>query len=296
MSPRRRKREGPTGLLLIDKPVGPTSREVAESVCRAQGWPQAGHCGTLDPLASGLLVLVSGRATRVQDVLTGHDKEYEANVRFGATSVTDDAEGPITDRAVERVPEAADVGEALERLTGEIRQRPPALSAIRIDGKRAFARVRDGEDVEVPERDVVVHGLEVTRFEYPELDMVVRCGAGTYVRSLARDLGEILRCGAYLSGLRRRRSGWFSVGDASRPEDVTADSLMSLERALEHAPRIDVARADLESFLAGREVATESVDAPTEAVAWCDDRVVAKCRSTGLGVIRMKRLIVDPRT
>lgn len=295
MSPRRRRREGPTGLLLIDKPVGPTSREVAETVCRAQGWPQAGHCGTLDPLASGLLVLVSGRATRVQDLLTGHDKEYEAAVRFGATSVTDDAEGPISERTVEHIPDEVEVRAALERLTGVIRQRPPALSAIRIDGKRAFARVRDGEEVEVPERDVVVHALDLTRFDYPDLEFVVRCGAGTYVRSLARDLGEFLDCGAYLSGLRRRRSGWFSVGDASVPKNVTEASLLSLESALADAPRIDVAETDLEPFLAGREVAAPGTEGGVEAVAWCDGRVVAKCRTTASGVVRMKRLIVDPR-
>lgn len=297
MSRRRRKREGPTGLLLIDKPVGPTSREVAESVCRGQGWPQAGHCGTLDPLASGLLVLVSGRATRVQDLLTGHDKVYDAVVRFGGDSVTDDAEGPITARDVSPPPGAGEVEAALARLTGEISQRPPALSAIRIDGKRAFARVREGEDVVVPERPVVVHRLDIVGYDYPELRLQVACGAGTYVRSLARDAGEMLGCGGYLTGLRRRRSGWFSVEDAVSPDDVTPESLIPLEDALEPLPRVDVPPEALEAFLGGREVNVDPTP-PTdagEALAWSSGRVVARSRMVGPGVARMKRLIVDPR-
>lgn len=293
---RRRRLEGPTGILLVDKPVGPTSREVAESVCRGMGWPQAGHCGTLDPLASGLLVLVSGRAARVQDLLTGHDKEYDARLRLGAVSVTDDAEGPVEEREVMRRPDMEDVTAALERLSGAILQRPPALSAIRIDGRRAFARVRGGETVEVPSREVVVHSIDVVGFEWPVLELAVSCGAGTYVRSLARDLGDSLGCGAYLTGLRRRRSGWFSVEAASTPDRVAPESLIALEDALAPVPRVDVPAEALERFLAGREIEVAGI-APghAELLAWCGNRVTARCVVREPGVVRMRRLIVDPR-
>lgn len=293
--PRRRRRDaatGPSGVLLVDKPEGPTSRTVVSDLARRLDLPSAGHCGTLDPRASGLLVVVSGAATRVQDLFTGHDKRYEAVVRLGATSATDDGEGPIVStEPPPTLPEPWSVGSALRSFVGEIEQRPPAVSAVHVDGQRAWKRVRDGEEVEVPSRKVVVHAIEGIQFEWPTVSFDVSCGAGTYIRSIARDVGELLGCGGYLESLRRTRAGRFDVADAVAPEDATAERVLPLEAVLDDVPRVDVPEADLDRLMSGQELSGAEMEEGAEPILWCAGKVIARGLVLADGRYRMRRII-----
>ncbi len=210
----------PDGLLLIDKPAGWTSHDVVAKARRLAGTRKVGHAGTLDPMATGVLVLGIGKATRLLTFLVGCDKSYAATVRLGATTVTDDAEGEVTSTCPVIV-SGADLAAAVEGLTGPIEQVPSAVSAIRIDGKRAYARVRAGEEVALVARPVTVSRFAIlaTR-EVPidgipmlDVDVEVDVSSGTYVRALARDLGTALGVGGHLTGLRRTRVGPFPVAE-----------------------------------------------------------------------------------
>ena len=203
------------GLLLCDKPAGMTSHDVVAQVRRRLGrGVKVGHAGTLDPFATGLLVVLVGRATKVQRFVMEMRKRYEVTARFGAVSSTGDPEGEITETG--RVPE----GE-LVLPTGEVRQRPPVYSAVKIHGQRAYKLARAGVSVEMPERQITVYSFDETRRQGFERDFVIECSSGTYVRSLIADLGD-----AYCTALRRTRIGEFDVADAD-PE-----RLLPLEQAL----------------------------------------------------------------
>ncbi len=210
------------GLLLCDKPAGITSHDVVAQTRRRLGRGlKVGHAGTLDPFATGLLIVLVGRATRIQRFVMALPKRYEVTARFGAVSTTGDPEGEIT--VTDQVP-AGD----LALPTGVIRQRPPAYSAVKINGRRAYKLARAGETFEIPEREVTVHRFEETRRAGAERDFVIECSSGTYVRSLIADLGD-----AYCTALRRTRIGDFDVSDAD-PE-----RLLPLELALRHIPVSD---------------------------------------------------------
>jgi len=203
------------GLLLCDKPAGSTSHDVVAQVRRRLGkGVKVGHAGTLDPFATGLLVVLVGRATKIQDQVMQLRKRYEVTARFGATSTTGDPEGEITETG--NIPAGA-----LELPTGEVWQRPPVYSAVKIHGKRAYKLARAGVEVEMPLRQVTVYRFEQTRNQGAERDFVIECSSGTYVRSLIADLGD-----AYCVSLRRTRIGDFDVRDAD-PE-----RLLPLEQAL----------------------------------------------------------------
>lgn len=214
----------PDGLLVVDKPSGWTSHDVVGRVRRLAGTRKVGHAGTLDPMATGVLVLGVGRATRLLTYLVGADKEYTATVRLGQTTVTDDAEGEVTASrgAAEVDPDA--LQRALAGLRGPIDQVPSAVSAIKVGGQRAYARVRGGEQVELAARPVVVHRFDVLDRRtatagdgtpVTDIDVVVVCSSGTYVRALARDLGAALDTGGHLTALRRTRVGPFTLDHAA---------------------------------------------------------------------------------
>ena len=216
--------DAPTaGLLLVDKPAGISSFGAIARLRRAYG-RKLGHTGTLDPFATGLLVVLHGRATRLAPYLGGLDKRYLATVQFGATSTTDDPEGDVEQTGGTTT--EAQLVAALPAFIGEIQQIPPAASAVHIDGERAYRRFRRGETVTVPARQVAVHGITLMHFDVAtqtaQLD--ISCGTGTYIRSIARDLGDELGTGAYLTALRRTEVGDFRVEDAAAP-DAIADSL-----------------------------------------------------------------------
>ena len=209
-----------SGILLVDKPGGMTSHDVVSRTRKRLGTRKVGHAGTLDPMATGLLVLGVGSSTRLLTYLVGLDKEYLATIRLGAGSTTDDAEGELGARAdapaLAAVTDEA-IAAAASMLTGRISQRPSTVSAIKVDGRRAYARARAGEAVVLAERPVTIAALElleVRRGEWIDVDVRVECSSGTYVRALARDLGAGLGVGGHLTALRRTRIGPFRVEEA----------------------------------------------------------------------------------
>ena len=215
----------PDGLVIVDKPAGWTSHDVVGRIRTLARTRRVGHAGTLDPMATGVLVLGIGRATRLLGHISGHDKAYSATIRLGWATVTDDAQGERTWGAPADGLAIQDILAVVERLTGRILQRPSAVSAIKVAGRRAHDRVRAGETVELPARPVLVSVFDIDdRRADPsagtsELDVSVVCSSGTYVRALARDLGESLGVGGHLTALRRTRVGGFHTEDA---HDLTA--------------------------------------------------------------------------
>jgi tRNA pseudouridine55 synthase len=222
-----RARTAPDGIVVVDKPAGMTSHDVVARVRRIAGTRKVGHAGTLDPMATGVLILGIERATRLLGHLALTDKAYDATIRLGVATVTDDAEGEETARAdASGVTDAAIAG-GIAALTGDIAQRPSAVSAIKVDGVRSYARVRSGEDVELPARPVTVSRFDVlgTRRDdrVVDLDVTVTCTSGTYIRALARDLGEALGVGGHLTALRRTRVGPFGL-DSARTLELLEES------------------------------------------------------------------------
>ncbi|HSE13665.1 MAG TPA: tRNA pseudouridine(55) synthase TruB [Rudaea sp.] len=232
-----------SGILLLDKPQGLSSNQALQRVRRLFGARKAGHTGSLDPMATGLLPICFGEATKIAGYLLGSRKAYEAEVRLGVTTTTDDAEGEVVSTRPVPVLSDASFDAALCTLRGRIRQTPPAYSAIKQDGVALYKRARRGEDVHVPEREVEVFRLDLLGHEGDRLRLHVECGSGTYVRSLARDLGERLGCGAHLVALRRT---W--VDPFVRPSMHRFDEL---ERTLDKAGRtgLDALLLPLESAL-----------------------------------------------
>jgi tRNA pseudouridine55 synthase len=210
----RRQEGGPEGILLVDKPAGWTSHDVVAKVRRLAGQRRAGHTGTLDPAATGLLVLCLGRATRLVEYMTADAKEYEGTIALGVTTDTDDAEGTVT--AERPVPEVTpeQLGSLERRFSGTILQVPPAFSAVQVQGRRAYAAAREGRPFDLPAREVTVHRLSLEARDGGLLGIRMTCSGGTYVRSIARDIGAALGCGAHLASLRRLRAGPFHVEDA----------------------------------------------------------------------------------
>ncbi len=251
------------GLLVVDKPAGWTSHDVVGRCRRLAGTRKVGHAGTLDPMATGVLVLGVGRATRLLGHLALTDKAYDATVRLGATTVTDDAEGEVvTSTDASAVTDEA-VVRGMSALTGPISQVPSAVSAVKVDGVRAYARVRAGEQVELAARPVVVSRFELLARRGDELDVAVECTSGTYVRALARDLGAALGVGAHLTALRRTRVGPFDLARAR-----------TLEQHAEHLALLPLEAAVAASF------ARRELD-PDEAVALSHGKRLAPTGAEG---------------
>jgi len=206
------------GLLVVDKPLGWSSMDVVRRVRHAAGFVKTGHAGTLDPLATGVVVCCLGRATRAVEALMAQPKRYETVIDLSAFTSTDDREGPRQEVMVERPPTEAEIDEALQGFVGEIEQAPPAYSAIHVEGKRAYDLARAGEQVELPKRVVRVDGIQRLGYAWPELTLAIDCGKGFYVRSLARDLGARLGCGGHLASLRRTAVGEYDLSRAVGPE------------------------------------------------------------------------------
>ena len=257
----------PEGLLIVDKPAGLTSHDVVARLRRVLGTRRVGHAGTLDPMATGVLVCGVGRATRLLGLLALVDKEYLATIRLGVSTTSDDAEGEVVHQMPAQVSAEAIEG-ALAPLRGTISQRPSSVSAIKVDGKRAYARVRAGEIVELSAREVTISVLVVTDIRsgavdsHPVTDVDVRvvCSSGTYVRAIARDAGESLGVGGHLTALRRTRVGRYSIESAQSLDDLLRDEpdeprLMSMA---------DVARMEFASIV---------VDAATAAAVLHGARV-----------------------
>ncbi len=205
-----------SGVLVVDKPIGLTSHDVVQIIRRGTGIRRAGHTGTLDPRASGVLVVLIGPAVRLSEYVSASDKRYQATIRLGSSTDTYDAEGAVTGSPTVSVDEITEeqFNKVLERFIGEIEQVPPPYSAVKVQGRRAYDMAREGEEVDLAPRIIKVYSLEILEWAPPEVVIDVYCSSGTYVRSLANDLGKELGTGAHLVGLRRTKSGRFTLRDA----------------------------------------------------------------------------------
>jgi tRNA pseudouridine55 synthase len=237
-------------VLCLDKPAGMTSFAAVTAVRRRLGADKAGHCGTLDPMATGVLPVCVGEATKLVQFLVDHDKTYLATVRLGIATDTQDAEGAVVGNAAFDHVTARDVASAAASFVGRYLQKVPAYSAVRVQGERLYERARRGEEVEAPERQVHVHALRVVSCVLPVLELEVECGRGTYVRAIASDLGERLGTVAHLAALRRTRVGAFRIEDAVALDDLEGDAvLVSARDALRGMPELAL-DAEESSFLA----------------------------------------------
>jgi tRNA pseudouridine55 synthase len=219
------------GVIVIDKPAGVTSARVVERVKRLlPRGTKVGHAGTLDPFATGVLVVLVGRATKLCEAMMDRPKAYDATVKLGATTETDDPESPERITPDAQPPDRTTIDAALHHFRGTVMQRPPAYSAIKVAGQRAYDLARGGADVVLEARPVKVYGIDVARYEFPLLDLTVECGRGTYVRSIARDLGERLGTGAYLTKLRRTRVGTYTTDDALPLDALRRETILTAVR------------------------------------------------------------------
>ncbi|OGJ60708.1 tRNA pseudouridine(55) synthase TruB [Candidatus Peribacteria bacterium RIFCSPHIGHO2_02_FULL_53_20] len=265
------------GFLLINKPTGPTSHDIVAIVRRVLPEQSIGHLGTLDPAAEGLLVLAVGsKALKVVELFKGLPKAYEADVRLGAVSTTYDREGVITEIPQKpgwEMPEPAAVQRLLnEKFTGKIAQVPPAASAVHIGGERAYRKMRQGRAVDLPPRDVTITECTLVSYEHPIVRLFVRCGSGTYIRSLAHDFGAALRIGGYLSALKRTEVGEWKLEHAVTAESVRWTDVLPLKEVLKSFPGVMLTAEEAKDLSFGKNIAKEV--AP-DTIAWCNDLPIA---------------------
>ena len=249
------------GLVLIDKPTGWTSHDVVAKVRKAVGTKKVGHAGTLDPLATGLLVLGIESGTKLLTFLVGADKTYLATIRLGVSTVSDDSQSEVLETATEAAlaeVENSQIQQEIQKLTGVISQRPSSVSAIKVDGKRAYDLVRAGEEVELKSREVTVSAFELissrTTLEgFIDLEVKVDCSSGTYIRALARDLGQALGVGGHITALRRTRVGSFNVADANQITDLENLTLTPLAKAASDLfPTMDLSDQQVTDLVHGK--------------------------------------------
>lgn len=254
------------GLLLVDKPAGLTSHDAVEALRRTLRTRRVGHAGTLDPAATGLLVVLVERATRVAEYLQEEEKEYRVTVRLGLRTPTDDlTSAPLESRPVPSLSREA-LEPVLARFRGSVLQRPPDYAAVKVGGRKLYEYARAGKPTAVAPRAVTLHALDLLALRPPDLDLRVACSAGTYVRAIARDLGEALGCGGAVAVLRRTRAGAFRVEDAAPLESFRGrrleEVLVPLDRALGHLPRITLRPEAAEKIRHGQVVGPEDFEAP----------------------------------
>jgi tRNA pseudouridine55 synthase len=242
MKPNPMEAQGPSGVLLVDKAPDMTSHDVVAIARRALNTKKIGHCGTLDPMATGLLMLVIGRATKIQDLLMSEDKEYVGTMTLGAVTSTQDRQGEVLESKPVPAFSEAEIRAAFDAFTGEFEQIPPMVSAIKKDGVPLYKLARKGQTIEREPRPVRVDGYQVTRIELPEVDFIVNCSKGFYVRTYAHDIGEKLGCGGHLSALRRTRSGKFTLDRAVTVADLKTAPREDLLKAMVTLAEISLMR------------------------------------------------------
>jgi len=243
------------GLLNIDKPAGVSSRKIVNDVQRLVYPAKVGHAGTLDPLATGVLVVCFGRATRLVPYVQQQPKEYLATFLLGRESDSDDIEQEVIELADAPVPTRDEIESALPQFVGLIQQRPPAFSAVKVGGRRAYKLARTGKAVELAERPVTIYGIELVEYDYPRLVVEIRCGSGTYVRAVGRDLAAGLGTAAVMSELRRTAIGSFHADDACTTETLTlaslAKNLLPASSAVSQLPTVIVDEVEIERLRTG---------------------------------------------
>lgn len=278
-----------SGILLVDKPQGITSHGVVARTRKAAGTRKVGHAGTLDPMATGLLVLGINSSTRLLTYLVGLDKEYFATIRLGASTSTDDAEGETVASADASSVTAEQIEAGIAPLRGDIEQVPSSVSAIKVDGKRAYALVREGETVELKSRAVTISAFEVldvrTAETFTDVDVRVECSSGTYIRALARDLGATLEVGGHLTALRRTRIGPFSIADAAGLDDLAPETQLLAPAAVAATlfATFEASAQEVTDLVHGKRIqipALEGAEGPIAAIA-PDGRLVGLLTLTG---------------
>ena len=257
------------GVLNIDKPTGMTSHDVVNRVRRVAETRRVGHAGTLDPLATGVLLVCVGRATRLVEYLVGQQKVYEATIRLGQTTNTYDADGEvIQERPLTFSPQ--DLENALSQFRGEIEQVPPMFSAIKQDGQPLYKLARQGKEVARKTRQITIDELSVLAWDAPHSTVRVACSSGTYIRSLAHDLGEVLGCGGHITTLRRIAVGDFGVDTAVSLNDLSPENVTSYllppDTAVAHLPRLDLTKQDSDDLLQGKQITSQSPQLPQTLV------------------------------
>ena len=247
------------GLLLVDKPRGVTSHDVVDVVRRGLGTRKVGHAGTLDPMATGLLLIGVGRATRLLRFLGALPKTYEGTLRLGVETTTLDADGDVV-REVDVHVSEADVAAAMRALVGESLQHPPAYSAVKVGGRKLYEAAREGERLEAEPRSIRVDAFDLVSFDPPDATFRVTCSGGTYVRVLAADAGAALSCGAHLTALRRTGIGPYEVDDAVTPD--RADDPLPMDAAVRHLPRLDLDAEEAVAASHGRPLGPAGLTGP----------------------------------
>ncbi|SIN79939.1 tRNA pseudouridine synthase B [Singulisphaera sp. GP187] len=255
-----------SGLLNLNKPGGMTSRDVVNIISRQRRGMKVGHAGTLDPLASGVLVVCLGKATRLIEYVQRMPKTYRTTVRLGAVSNTLDADGTVVEVEAPRQPSLPEIQAALGPLIGTVLQRPPEVSALKVGGKRAYDLARAGQVVTLEPRLVRIDRIDLLKYEWPRLDLEIACGSGTYVRSIARDVGEALGCGGLVEVLVRTRIGSFCIEEALDPLTLTAEtlagSLRSASEAVAALPNLAVTGAQVAELIQGRALSLTAFSGP----------------------------------
>jgi tRNA pseudouridine55 synthase len=294
------------GIINLSKPAGWTSHDVVAKVRRILGQREVGHAGTLDPMATGVLVLCAGQATRVAEYLTAHDKRYLAEIRLGVSTDTYDVEGRVVREAPVPPLSREHIAAALDRFVGEIDQVPPAYSAIKQGGVPAHRLARRGGEVVLAARRVTIHRIELLSWQSPELEAEVECGAGTYIRSLAHDLGEVLGCGAVLSALARTRSGPFPSTESVTLEQLAEaaasghlpEHLLPLRLALEGLAQVTVDAEGATDLRHGRAVpgAPATEGAAGYAVDTAGNVIAIVSYSADQGVWRPRKVFTQEPT
>ena len=281
------------GILLLDKPQGLSSNQALQRARHIFAARKAGHTGSLDPLATGLLPICFGEATKIAGYLLGSHKAYDAECLLGVTTSTDDAEGEVIEKRP--VPASLDIESVLKSLRGRTTQIPPKYAAIKIGGVALYKRARRGEDVEVPSREVDVFRFDLLKREGDKLSLHVECGSGTYVRSLARDLGELLGCGAHLTSLRRlwvdpfREPRMFTLDELKSAEDVDS-LLLPLEEGLSALPSLTLDSADELSLRQGKTLLRpDQTRAPLARAVDASGKLIALVEIDTSGEVRVKR-------
>lgn len=288
----RKRMSEPSGLVVIDKPAGWTSHDVVGRMRRLLGTRKVGHGGTLDPMATGVLIIACGKATRLLQYISAHDKAYEATIRLGQSTVTDDAEGEVVATASASLVTDEAIAAGIALLTGDIMQRPSSVSAIKVNGERSYARVRAGEDVELAARPVTVSRFQVLADrrsgDLIDLDVAIDVSSGTYVRALARDLGESLGVGGHLTALRRTR-----VGEVTLAEAATLDQLEAVGAATRLVSLTDAAT---------RTLPTLAIDAKAAAALGYGQRIgadgvgpaIAVWEGTAIAIVELADGVAKP--
>ena len=277
------------GFVIVDKPAGMTSHDVVHQIRKLANTKKVGHAGTLDPDATGVLVVGLGKATRLLTFIVADNKTYQATIRLGQSRTTDDAQGEIIEtKTCEKITEEA-IKKELDKFVGDIQQIPSSVSAIKVDGKRAYDLVRQGEKVELSPRAVHISAIDVHEIknvdEFIDVAVTVHCSSGTYIRAIARDLGNSLQVGGHLTNLRRTQSGQWSITNANKLTDLKPGSLPIISMAQVATsifPSVTIGQAETEDFIHGRSVRKTHTPAETIAVIDKTPSLIALAHGDGL--------------